>query len=68
MKVLIILQKNVSKVSDRKRKKLAWLVIRTIDERNGNLENVLDVDLKITSFKIFQSHQRIMKTVKASKF
>ena len=36
------------KGSDRKSKKLVWLVLRTIDKRNGHLENVLDVDLKIT--------------------
>ena len=39
---------NASKGSDRKRKNLVRLVIRTTDERNGHLENVLDVDLKIT--------------------
>ena len=48
MEVLITLQKNVSKVLDRKSKKLVRLVIRTTDKRNGNLENVLDADLKIT--------------------
>ena len=31
-----------------KRKKLVRMVLRTKDERNGHLENVLDADLKIT--------------------
>ena len=35
------------------------MVIQTIDKRNGNLKNVLDVDLKITYLKIFQIHQKI---------
>ena len=42
------MQQNVSKGSDRKSKKLVRLVIQTTDERNGHLENVLDVDIKIT--------------------
>ena len=37
VEVLITLQKNISIVSDRKMKKLARLVIRTTDERNGHL-------------------------------
>ena len=37
-----------SKGSDRKRKNLVWLVIRTTDKQNGRLGNVLDVNLKIT--------------------
>ena len=48
VKVLIIMQKNNSKGSDSKRKKLVRLLIRTTDELNGRLGNVLDVDLKIT--------------------
>ena len=39
---------NVSKVSDRKRKKVVLLVIKTTDKRNGHLGNVLDVNLNIT--------------------
>ena len=39
---------NNSKGLDRKRKKLVRLGIQTTDERNRHLENVLDVDLKIT--------------------
>ena len=37
-----------SKGLDRRRKKLVRLMIRTIDKRNGHLENVLDLDLRIT--------------------
>ena len=48
VEVLITLQKNVSKGSDRKMKKLVRLVLLTIDERNVHLEKKLDVDLKIT--------------------
>ena len=48
VEVLITLQKNVSKVSERKSKKLMRLVIRTTDKRNVRLGNVLDVDLKTT--------------------
>ena len=59
MGVLIILQKH-SKESDRKRENLMWLVIWTTDERNVRVRNVLDVDLKITLLKIFQSHQKRM--------
>ena len=39
---------NVSNGSERNRKKLVRLVIQTIDERNVRLNNVLNVDLKIT--------------------
>ena len=39
---------NVSKESDKKRMNPVRLVLRTTDERNGYLEFVLDVDLKIT--------------------
>ena len=48
VEVLITLQKNVTKISDTKRKNLVQLVLRTIDERNRHLEKHLDVDLKIT--------------------
>ena len=48
MKVLITLQKNVSKELDMKGKKPAHLVLWTTDKRNGHLETVLDVDLNIT--------------------
>ena len=37
-----------SKGSERKRKHLVRMVIRTTDERNVHLRNILDVDLKIT--------------------
>ena len=48
VEVLITLQNNVSKGSDRKREKLALLVVRTTYKQKGHLENVLDVDLNIT--------------------
>ena len=48
VETLITLQKNVSKISDRKKKNLVQLVIQTTDERTIRLGNVLDVDLKIT--------------------
>ena len=53
-------QKNVSKGSDTKRKNLERVVIRSTDKRNGCLENILDVDLKITSLQNVQIHQRKM--------
>ena len=48
VEVLITLQKNVSKGSERKRKNIVRMVIWTTDERNVLLGNVLDVDTKIT--------------------
>ena len=48
VEVLITLQKNASKESESKRKNLMRMVIRTTDERNVRLGNVLDVDLKMT--------------------
>ena len=47
VEVLITLQKYASKRLDRKRKKLARLMLRTTDKRNGHIENDLYVDLKI---------------------
>ena len=41
------------------KKKVIWLVLRTTYERNGHLEKLLDVDLKITYLNFFQSYQRI---------
>ena len=38
-------------------------MIWTIDARNARHGNDLDVDLKITLLKIFQSRQKIMKNV-----
>ena len=64
VEVLINLQKNVSKGLDRKRKNLVRLVIRTTDEQNGHLGNVLDVDIKITYLQNIQSHQKILKNGK----
>ena len=58
VEVIITLQKNVSKGLDRKRKKLVRLVLRTTDEQNGHLENVFDVDLKITFKKNSKSTKR----------
>ena len=48
VEVPITLQKNISKGSDRKRKKLVHMVFRTTDKRKGRHGNVLDVDMKIT--------------------
>ena len=48
VEVLITLQNCFSKGLDSRRKKLMRLVLQTTDKRNGHLENVLDVDLKIT--------------------
>ena len=61
VEVLITLQKNVSKGSDRKRKKLLRLLIQTIDKWDGRHGNVLDVDLKITKLQNFRNHQRKMR-------
>ena len=43
-----ILNKNVSKGSEKKRENIVRLMIRTTDERNVRLVNILDVDMKIT--------------------
>ena len=48
VEVTIILQKNASKVSERKSKKLARLMFHPIDIWNVCIENTLDVDLMIT--------------------
>ena len=47
VEMIITLQKNISKVLDRKSKKLMRLVLLTTDEQNGRLEIILDEDLKI---------------------
>ena len=47
VEVFITLQKNVSKGSYRKIKKLVRLVLWTTDKRNGRLEKILDVYLNI---------------------
>ena len=46
----------VNQSADRKRKKILRLVIRTTDEVNGRLGNVLYVDLKITYLINLRSH------------
>ena len=48
VELLITVEKNVSKYIYMKREKLVRLVLQTIDEQNGHLENILDVDLKTT--------------------
>ena len=45
--LITILRKNVSKGSDRKRKKLTQLVFNLTEIRNVRLGNVIYVDLKI---------------------
>ena len=45
--LITIMSKNVSKVSDRKRRKLARLVFHLTGIRNVRLVNIMDVDLKI---------------------
>ena len=65
VELLITLQKNASKGLDRKSKNLVRLLIRTIDKRNGHLENVLDVDMKITLLQSVKNHQNIMKNGKS---
>ena len=59
--LITILKKKVSKRSDRKRKKLAWLVFHPTEIRNVRLVNAMDVDLKITLSQNVPSHQKIMK-------
>ena len=61
VEVLISVQKNISKGSNRKRKNLVWMVIRITDEGNVRLGNDLDVDLKITQMQNVQSHQNMMR-------
>ena len=65
VEVLITLQKNVSKESNRKSKNLARMVIQTTDELNGHLENVLDMGLNITYLHNLQSHLKIMRNVES---
>ena len=48
VEVLTNLQIPPPEVLDRESKKLVQLVLWTTDKWNGHLENVLDVDLKIT--------------------
>ena len=48
VEVLINLQRKKSKGSERKRKELVRMVIWTTDKWNVCLENVLDVDMKIS--------------------
>ena len=48
VEVIIILRKNVSKVLERKRGKLARLMFHITGIRNVRLGNDLDMDLKIT--------------------
>ena len=44
------------------------LVIRTTEKRNGHLENILDVDLKITQLLNFRSHQKIIRNSESKYF
>ena len=46
--VIIIMRKNVSKGLERKRRKLAQLMVCLTEIRNDRLGNALDVDLDIT--------------------
>ena len=64
MEVLITLHKKIQK-DQNEQENLAWLVIRTTDERNGYIENVLDVDININYLQNLQSHQKIMKNGKS---
>ena len=61
VEVLITLQRKIQKDQTGKGKNLVRLVIRTTDKNNVRLGNVLDVDLKITSFQNVQIHQNIMR-------
>ena len=61
VKVLTILQKNVSKGLDRKKKKLARLMFHLTEIWNVRLRNDLDVDLNITLLQNVLSHQNIMR-------
>ena len=46
--VLITLQKNISKESERKRKMIVWLGLPEKEEQYGYLEIIITLDLKIT--------------------
>ena len=63
VEVLIILQKNISKGSERKRQNIVRLVIRTTDERSVCLGNVLEEDLKIILLQNVRSHEKIIRNV-----
>ena len=68
VEVLIILQKNISKGSERKRQNIVRLVIRTTDVRNVHLGNILDVNLKITLLQNFRSHRKKIRNKKSNYF
>ena len=53
MKVPTITQKNVSKVSERKKKNLVRLMIRTIDVQNVRVISFLDMDMNTTELQNF---------------
>ena len=65
VKVLITPQKNVSKGSDRKYKKLVQMVIGKTGKRNVNIGENIYVDLKITKLQNFWSHQNRMRNGKS---
>ena len=44
------------------------MVICTTEKWNGHLENILDVDLKITQLLNFQSHQKLMRNGESKYF
>ena len=68
VEVPTILQKKVSKESERKRKNPVQLVNRTADVQNARLVNVLDADLKIIQLQNARNHQKITINGKSSTF
>ena len=61
--VIITLRKNVSNGEESKSKKLARLMLHSIDKWNVRLGNALDVDLNITWSQNVQSKYILMKKV-----
>ena len=56
-----LLQKQISKYSERRRKKLVRMKIQKTDRHNQHSANVSYADLKITSFLNVQSHLKRMR-------
>ena len=61
VEIIIIMRKNNSIVLDRKRRKLARLMLHRTVIQNVRLGNALDVDLKITLSQNVPSQQNIMR-------
>ena len=59
--LLTILWKNVSKIPEKKKRKLVLLVLRLTKNQIVQLLNALDADLKIILSQTVQSHLKIVR-------